>query len=160
PMRCASLLLLLLVSEPEAQARDFRRPSLALRAQRKRQFTDVTAASGLKIADNTGVGGTNPHAVAVEDFDGDGKPAIIITTSVKPPVRTCRNRGNLTCAEVTRGSGMESFEGDGTVTAAADFDRDGHLDVSIASWRKGASRLYRNKGDGTFEDVTLKAGVA
>lgn len=128
-------------------------------AQVKPRFTDVTAGSGLKIADNTGVGGTNPHAVAVEDFDGDGKPDIIIPTFGKPHVRYFRNLGNLKFADVTRGSGLESFEGDGTGAAVADFDRDGRLDVFITSLRKGASRLYRNKGNGTFEDVTLKAGV-
>jgi hypothetical protein len=43
--------------------------------------------------------------------------------------------------------------------AVADFDRDGHLDVYVPALRNGASRLYRNKGDGTFEDVSEKAGV-
>ena len=130
-----------------------------VQAQGKSRFTDVTAASGIKIADNTGVGGTNPHAVAVEDFDGDGKPDIIIPTFGKPHVRYFRNLGNLKFADVTKGSGLESFEGDGTGAAVADFNRDGHLDLYIASLRKGASRLYRNKGNGTFEDVTAKAGV-
>src|SRR5438067_11309732 len=93
------------------------------------RFTDVTAQSGLKIAANTGVGGTNPHAVAVEDFDGDGKPDIIIPTFGKPHVRYFRNLGNLKFKDVTKGSGLESFEGEGTGAAVADFDRDGHLDV-------------------------------
>jgi hypothetical protein len=123
------------------------------------RFTDVTAASGIKIADNTGVGGTNPHAVAIEDFDGDGRPDIIIPTFGKPHIRYFRNLGNLKFADVTKGSGLETFEGDGTGAAVADFDRDGHLDVYITSLRKGASRLYRGKGDGTFVDVTAKAGV-
>jgi hypothetical protein len=143
-MRSLSLLLLL---------------PLGVCAQHKLRFTDVTAASGLKIADNTGVGGTNPHAVAVEDFDGDGKLDIIIPTFGKPHIRYFRNLGNLKFADVTKGSGLESFEGDGTGAAVADFDRDGHLDLYITSLRKGASRLYRNKGNGTFEDVTLRARV-
>src|SRR5690242_14024130 len=85
-MRCACLLLLLF-------------PSL-LPAQARKQFTDVTAASGLKIADNTGVGGTNPHAVAVEDFDGDGKFDIIVPTFGKPHVRYFRNLGGLKFRDV------------------------------------------------------------
>ena len=123
------------------------------------RFTDVTAASGLIIAANTGVGGTNPHAVAVEDFDGDGLPDIIIPTFGKPHVRYFRNLGNLKFQDVTKGSGLESFEGDGTGIAVADFDRDGKLDVYITSLRKGASRLFKGKGDGTFTDVSEKAGV-
>lgn len=131
---------------------------LPVHAQKSR-FTDVTAASGLKIADNTGVGGTNPHGVAVEDFDGDGKLDIIIPTFGKPHIRYFRNLGNLKFADVTAGSGFEGFTGDGTGAAVADFDRDGRPDIYISSLRKGASRLYRNKGNGTFEDVSAKAGV-
>ena len=123
------------------------------------RFTDVTAQSGIKIADNTNVGGTNPHAVAVEDFDGDGKFDIIIPTFGKPHIRYFRNLGNLKFADVTKGSGLETFEGEGTGIAVADFDRDGKLDVYITSLRKGASRLYRGNGDGTFTDVSVKAGV-
>ncbi len=125
----------------------------------KPRFVDVTAASGLTIAKNTGVGGTNPHAVAVEDFDGDGKPDILITTLGAPHVRYFRNLGNLRFADVTRGSGLENFEGDGTGLAVGDFDRDGKLDVYVTSLRKGASRLYKGNGDGTFTDVSAKAGV-
>lgn len=131
----------------------------SLGAQESLRFTDVSATSGLRIAENTGVGGTNPHAVAVEDFDGDGKFDIVVPTFGKPHMRYFRNKGNLLFADVTAGSGLENFEGDGTGIAAGDFDRDGKLDLYITSLRKGASRLYRGKGDGTFDDVSKKAGV-
>src|SRR5690242_938749 len=115
----------------------------------KPRFTDVTAASGIRIADNTGVGGTNPHAVAVEDFNGDGLPDIIIPTFGKPHVRYFKNLGNLKFQDVTKSSGLEVFEGDGTGVAVADFDHDGKLDIYMTSLRKGASRLFKGKGDGT-----------
>ncbi|MFO0969164.1 MAG: CRTAC1 family protein [Gemmataceae bacterium] len=127
-------------------------------AQDKR-FTDVTGASGLKIAKNTGVGGTNPHAVAVADFDGDGLPDIILLTFGKPHVYYFHNEGNLKFKDVTAGSGLESFEGEGTGIAVADFDHDGRLDVYVTSVRGGASRLYRGLAGGKFEDVSAKAGV-
>src|SRR4051812_15420196 len=103
--------------------------TFATRAADPPRFVDVTAASGLKIADNTGVGGTNAHGVAVEDFDGDGKPDIIIVTFGAPYVRYFRNLGNLRFADVTRGSGLENFQGAGTGAAVADFDHDSKLDV-------------------------------
>src|SRR5256714_579493 len=123
------------------------------------RFTNVSKDSGLRIAANTGVGGTNPHAVAVEDFNGDGLADVILLTFGKPHVYYFRNLGNLKFQDVTKGSGLENFEGDGTGIAVADFDRDGILDVYVTSLRKGASRLYKGKGDGTFIDVSAQAGV-
>jgi hypothetical protein len=123
------------------------------------RFTDVTSTSGLFIAKNTGVGGTNPHAVAVEDFNHDGRPDVVIATFGAPHVRYFRNDGELRFSDVTRGSGLESFQGEGSGAAVADFNRDGHLDLYLTSLRNGASRLYQGRGDGTFQDVSRAAGV-
>ncbi|MFT5527431.1 MAG: hypothetical protein ACI9HK_005413 [Pirellulaceae bacterium] len=133
--------------------------SLPAAAQDKPRFTDVTAATGIKIADNTAVGGTNAHAVAIEDFNGDGLVDVIIPTFGAPFVRYFRNLGGLKFQDVTPGSGLESFAGAGTGAAVTDFDRDGKLDVYLTSLRQGACRLYKGKGDGTFQDVSRQAGV-
>ena len=126
---------------------------------RRPRFVDVTETSGISIAQNTDVGGTNPHGVAVEDFNGDGHLDVIITTFGAPYVRYFTGNGDLTFRDVTRGSGLEGFGGEGTGAAVADFDRDGHLDVYLTALRSGASGLYRGKGDGTFTDVSRAAGV-
>ena len=47
--------------------------------------------------------------------------------------------------------------GYGHGVAVGDFDNDGHPDLFVTRWRSYA--LYRNRGDGTFEDVTAKAGL-
>lgn len=125
----------------------------------KPRFIDVTEKSGIKIADNTDVGGTNPHCVAVEDFDSDGLLDILITTFGAPHVRYFRNKGKLKFEDVTRGSGLESFTGEGTGAAVADFDHNGTLDVYLTALGNGASRLYSGRGDGTFVDVSREAGV-
>src|SRR5947199_10551263 len=83
----------------------------------KPRFTDVTAASGLFIAKNTGVGGTNPHAVAIEDFDGDGLFDIIIPTFGKPYVRYFKNLGGLKFKDVTKNAGLERYEASGSGVA-------------------------------------------
>lgn len=126
---------------------------------RKPRFVNVSEGSGLKVAANMGVGGTNPHGVAVEDFDGDGRLDIVIVTFGAPCVKYFRNAGGLKFTERTAGSGLETFRGEGTGAAVGDVDRDGRLDLYLTSLRGGPSRLYLGKGDGTFEDVSEKAGA-
>jgi hypothetical protein len=118
------------------------------------RFTDVTAASGLRIPRDA-----KPHAVAVADFDGDGLPDILIATFDPPHILLFKNLGKLRFKDVTKGSGLETFKGTGSGIAVGDFDRDGRLDVYITSVRGGESRLFRGNGDGTFTDVSKKSGT-
>ena len=52
---------------------------------------------------------------------------------------------------------MGNPDGYGMGAAAADFDNDGWVDIYVNNFE--ANRLYRNRGDGSFEDVTERAGV-
>lgn len=119
-----------------------------------KRFSDVTAGSGLRTGKDS-----KPHAVGVGDFDGDGKPDVLIATFDKPHVQLFRNKGGLTFEDATKGSGLESFTGAGSGVALADFDGDGWLDVYVTSVYKGESRLFRNKGKGKFEDVSMRSGT-
>jgi len=69
------------------------------------------------------------------------------------------NDGNGHFTEIGQRAGIANPEGKSLGVAIADFDRDGHIDVFVAN-DSVREFLFRNKGQGTFEDVALKAGAA
>lgn len=139
-------------------------------------FTDVTKKAGLDV-EMYGLG------VAVGDYDNDGYDDIVITTLGQSHL--FHNNGNGTFTDVTKRAGLEGPQEFSTSAAWVDYDRDGKLDLVVANYvqwspetdiycaldgktksyctpeaYKGASvRLWHNRGDGTFEDVTKKAGL-
>jgi enediyne biosynthesis protein E4 len=111
--------------------------------------------------------------VGVLDYDGDGwldvfalqggphAPAWTKAT----PLETSRgdrmfhNRGNGTFEDVSERSGLAAMpRGYGMGVAVGDVDNDGRPDLFVTRWRSYV--LYRNKGDGTFEDATKKFGLS
>jgi len=70
-----------------------------------------------------------------------------------------RNEGDGSFADVTKQVGLENPRGKGLGVAAMDFDGDGWLDLAVANDTQ-PNYLYRNKGDGTFEDMGVLAGIA
>jgi enediyne biosynthesis protein E4 len=84
-----------------------------------------------------------------------GKPDLFeIGTSPKEYNILYRNNGNGTFTDVSEKSGLKGL-GWAADVAVFDFDGDGFLDVLITNMF-GRSQLYRNNGNGTFTDVTLK----
>jgi hypothetical protein len=137
------------------------------------RFTDVTTASGIDVR-SYGMG------VAAGDINNDGFVDVYLTR-LGPNVMLL-NDGDGTFTDVSRKSGTD--DPSWSVSAAfVDFDRDGWLDLFVgnylafsvegdvkcfgwsgeadycapASYRAQRSRLYRNRGDGTFADVTAAA---
>jgi hypothetical protein len=139
-------------------------------------FTDVTRKAGL-ASPIYGMG------VAVGDFDNDGHDDLFVTAYGQNHL--FRNNGNGTFTDVTKLAGLWGPEELSTSAAWVDYDRDGHLDLLVANYvqwspqtdlyctmdgksksyctpesYKGASvRLWHNRGNGTFEDTTRKAGL-
>ncbi len=139
-------------------------------------FTDVTKKAGLAIP-MYGMG------VAVGDFDNDGYDDLFVTAYGQNHL--FRNNGNGTFTDVTKKAGLWGPSELSTSAAFVDYDRDGHLDLIVANYvqwspaadlycsmdgktksyctpesYKGTSvRLWHNRGDGTFEDATKKAGL-
>lgn len=75
------------------------------------------------------------------------------------PNRLYRNRGDGTFEDVSRSSGIAAHVGKGMSAAVLDYDADGWLDVFVTN-DAVPSFLFRNKGDGTFEEMGLLAGVS
>jgi len=138
-------------------------------------FMDVTKASGITWTHDNGrsearhLPETCGGGGVFFDYNNDGWMDIYLVNSgpsdfysPKTPIRNAlyRNNGDGTFTDVTEKAGvacgqMGQF---GMGAAAADFDGDGWVDLYVTNY--GRNVLFHNNGDGTFTDVTEKAGVA
>ncbi len=96
------------------------------------------------------------------DYDNDGHLDIFIPRGAwySFPMRPSllKNRGDGRFADVTREAGLLDPV-NSNAASWADYNNDGWLDLFVACERQ-PNRLYRNKGDGTFEEVAAKAGLS
>jgi enediyne biosynthesis protein E4 len=145
-------------------------------------FTDVTARAGVAAASTTAY----RTGVAVGDIDNDGHLDLYVTAF--GPNILYRNNGDGTFTDVTAEAGVAGGRSDWSTSAGFfDFDGDGRLDLYVVNYvefsiaenpycgltRPGyrmycdptifdgaPDRLYHNRGDGTFADVSRRAGIA
>src|SRR5215831_16133508 len=96
--------------------------------------------------------------VAIADYDGDGYDDIYFVNQLGRNA-LYRNNGDGTFTDVTEQAGVGL--GDRVCVGAVfcDYDNDGHPDLFVTSTR-GGNVLFHNNGNGTFTDVSAKAGVA
>ncbi len=146
------------------------------RNNRNGTFSDVTRAAGLDI-EMYGMG------VAAGDYNNDGYPDLLITCVGQN--RLFKNTGKGTFVDVTKSSGLGGRQALSTSAIWFDFDRDGLLDLFVCNYVKWSPEhdvfcsldgknksyctpeayrgetcwLFRNRGDGSFEDVTASSGV-
>ncbi len=145
------------------------------RNNRDGTFTDVTEKAGV-------AGGTFGMGAAAGDFDGDGRLDLYVTAYGRNILY--RNNGDGTFADVTAKAGVAA-PGWSTCAVWFDYDADGRLDLFVSSFvfydrtqnlyctdelkkryycvpslfKPRPSRLFRNRGDGTFADVSRESGI-
>ncbi len=122
------------------------------------EFAEVAASAGIDIMSHAG-------GVVVEDFDGDGRLDVMVTSSGPlDQMHLFHNKGDGTFQDVTRGSGLMGETG-GLNLVLTDYNNDGRPDVLVlrGGWWGQQGRypmsLLRNNGNGTFDDVTEEAGL-
>ncbi len=93
-------------------------------------------------------------------FAPTGEPDYCTPAAYRPvPDRLFRNSGNGKFTDVTQAAGIGKADGPGLGVACADFNSDGWVDIYVAN-DGAANLLWINKGNGTFEEMALLAGVA
>jgi hypothetical protein len=147
------------------------------------KFTNITEQAGLTVK-GWGMG------VAAADFENDGNLDLFVTGFGHSVLY--RGLGNCKFEDVTEKAGLGGITGFATGAAWSDYDRDGHVDLSVSRYvhvdmdhlpafgsdekfcrfkgvlvqcgpwgmpGESGNYLFHNRGDGTFEDVTKKAGM-
>jgi enediyne biosynthesis protein E4 len=95
--------------------------------------------------------------VLVADVNGDGLMDIYLLDFLGPNA-LCINKGNFKFEDVAKRAGVEMPESVSVGGAFGDYDNNGTADLYVTTYQTG-NRLFKNRGDGAFEDVTQKAGV-
>jgi hypothetical protein len=137
------------------------------------RFTDITSDAGITFVHDSGGREEAPTpttlsgAVAFLDYNNDGRPDLFFASGTSWPWNPSAMGGPPTCAlyrndggghftDVTREAGLDvTMLGMGI--AVGDYDGDGWPDIFVTGI--GGNRLFHNRGDGTFVDVTAAAGV-
>jgi len=121
------------------------------------KFEDVTARA--KIDQTSGHYG---FSVSTLDYDDDGWPDIYVACDSTASILYHNNHdGTFTDRAVVAGAAFneDGREQAGMGSTVADYDGDGRLDIFKTNFSDDTSTLYRNNGNGTFDDVTYAAGL-
>ena len=135
-------------------------------------FEDVSEQSGIVnprgpsvmvfVGTNWRPRGSYGMGAAAADFDNDGWPDIYVACDSAPSL-LYRNNHDGTFREIAVPAGCGLDENgvalSGMGVAVADYDGDGWLDIARTNFSEQVTTLYRNYGNGAFEDASIKAGL-
>ena len=131
-------------------------PDLLYRNSGDGTFSDVSRQAGVALSAGKGLG------VALLDYNRDGYPDIYVANDSVPNFLFRNNRdGSFTEQGLLSGTGWNG-QGQpqaGMGTSVGDYDEDGHLDIAVTNLDMEYLALYRNLGDGSFEDVSGEVGL-
>ena len=108
---------------------------------------------------------TNGHycfSISTLDYDDDGWPDIYVACDSTPSILYHNNRdGTFTDVSVLAGAAFneDGKEQAGMGSTIGDYNGDGRMDIFKTNFSDDTATLYRNNGDGTFDDVTTPAGL-
>lgn len=119
------------------------------------QFSDVTAVAGIELK-GRGLG------VALADYDLDGDTDIYVANDGTMNFLYENRRGSFAESGLQAGT---RYNEDGRAEAGmgvdfGDYDNDGHQDLFVTNFAYETNTLYRNSGDGHFDDVATRAGLS
>lgn len=131
-------------------------------------FVDVTATAGL--TDILDPAKSRTSDIVSADYDNDGCPDLLVLENANHKLKLLHNNCKGAFTDVTGVSGLSSGQAQGA--AWDDYDHDGYLDLYIANWLQSShpslfqgsvaekNMLWHNNGNGTFTNVTDRAGVS
>ena len=135
------------------------------------QFVNVAREAGITFKHENGASKeklmpeTFGSGVAWIDFDNDGLPDLFFANGAdlahgkpSPGNVLYHNLGNGKFEDVTKKAGVAGNGMFATGATVGDYDNDGFLDLFVTGYN--SRQLFHNNGDGTFTDVTAKAGVS
>ncbi len=136
-------------------------PAIPVRIPKKKNLFLFQNESGVKFSDVVLISGIPNDIIKTAswaDYDNDGILDLAVATikSSTPPI-LYKNLDGISFIDISQEAGITKEGSTTRHTIWVDYDRDGFLDLFAPGNKQ--SYLYRNKGDGTFEDVSSRAGI-
>ncbi|MBN2088008.1 VCBS repeat-containing protein, partial [candidate division KSB1 bacterium] len=115
-------------------------------------FKDFTLEAGVDSMEGS-------SCVAFSDYDNDGDMDIFVNRGYPKTNMLYKNQGDGIFLNIAKAAGLETINSQGDNVDFGDYNNDGKVDLFISGqyYWSNPSQLFKNKGDGTFQNVTASA---